>query len=84
MHVTSFQDAALICSAYDASLVEFSEGREPTMNNFVKSKWKIRAILRKKKNYPKTLSFIFSLDLIHEASDEGAWFDPGPRFDKQQ
>ena len=38
----------------------------------------------KKKNYPKTLSFIFSLDLIHEASDEGAWFDPGPRFDKQQ
>jgi hypothetical protein len=21
--------------------------------------------------------------LIHEASDEGAWFDPGPRFDAQ-
>jgi len=52
------QDAALICSAYDASLVEFSDGREPTMNNFVKN-------------------------LIHEASDEGAWFDPGPRFDAQ-
>jgi len=52
------QDAALICSAYGASLVELSDGSEPMANNFIKI-------------------------LIHEASDEGAWFDPGPRFDAQ-
>ena len=28
-------------------------------------------------------SLLKSPVLIHEASDEGAWFDPGPRFDAQ-
>merc|ERR1712181_105017 len=30
------QDAALICSAYGASLVELSDGSEPMVNNFIK------------------------------------------------
>jgi hypothetical protein len=31
------QDAALICNAYGAGLVEMSDGRAAMVNNFVKS-----------------------------------------------